>query len=237
MKTVDKNEHTGKYGMQELVEIMHILRAPDGCPWDMEQTHKSIRNNFLEETYEAVDAIDNTDASALCEELGDVLMQVVFHSVIAEENGEFSFEDVVNQVSEKLIYRHPHVFSNTVAKTCEKVLENWDVLKQNEKNQSTYAETLKSVPKAFPALMRTAKVQKRAAKAGFVISGEEATENIKNILACEKADIGKLLFNVVALAKSQKTDSEEALAKETEEFIKRFSDGEDGNRKLQKNID
>ena len=114
-----------KYSMDDFLDIMKKLRAPDGCPWDREQTHTSIRNNFLEETYEVVDAIDRNDATDMCEELGDVLMQVVFHAVMAEEEKLFDFSDIVNGVCEKLVYRHPHVFGDVVAETSEKVLDNW----------------------------------------------------------------------------------------------------------------
>ena len=224
MRTVEKDKVTGKYTVEKFLEIMRLLRAPDGCPWDKEQTHKSIRNNMLEEAYEAADAIDTDDMAALKEELGDVLMQVVFHSIIAEEKGVFSFDDVVNEVAEKLVYRHPHVFSNVVAETSEKVLDNWDKLKQTEKHQSTYTETLKSVPKAFPALMRSAKVQKRAAKANVTISKETAINSINECLKNE--DIGKLLFYTVALARANAVDCEEALAKETDAFIENFAANE-----------
>ena len=225
MKTVEKDKNTGKYNIEGFLEIMRLLRAPDGCPWDKEQTHKSIRNNLLEEAYEAADAIDTEDMAALREELGDVLMQVVFHSVMAEEKGLFTFGDVVDEVAEKLVYRHPHVFSDVVAETSEKVLDNWDKLKQTEKHQSTYTDTLKSVPKAFPALMRCAKVQKRAAKADVNISKETAINAIKDSLN-NGEDVGKILFNAVALARANGVDCEEALAKETDRFIEDFAKNE-----------
>ncbi len=218
MVTVEKDKLTNKYTMEHFLQIMRILRAPNGCPWDAEQTHQSIRNNMLEEAYEAADAIDNNDFAALREELGDVLMQVVFHSVIAEENGNFNFFDVVNEVCEKLVYRHPHVFGNVQADTSEKVLENWDKLKMSEKHQQTYTDTLKSVPSAFPALLRTEKVQKRAQKAGVLITEEEAMEKIKN-----SSDIGEILFAAVALARTKGENAEELLYKKTEEFINDFS--------------
>ncbi len=217
MVKVEKDKLTNKYTMAQFLEIMRVLRAPNGCPWDAEQTHQSIRNNMLEEAYETADAIDNGDFSALREELGDVLMQVVFHSVIAEENGNFNFSDVVNEVCEKLVYRHPHVFGNVQADTSEKVLENWDKLKMSEKHQQTYTDTLKSVPKAFPALLRAEKVQKRAQKAGVVITEEEALQTIKN-----NGDIGEILFATVALARAKGFCAEELLYNKTEEFIENF---------------
>ncbi len=225
MVTVEKDKTTNKYTMEQFLEIMRLLRAPNGCPWDAEQTHESIRNNMLEEAYEAVEAIDNGDFSALREELGDVLMQVVFHSVIAEETNKFNFSDVVNEVCEKLVYRHPHVFGNVQADTSEKVLENWDKLKMSEKHQQSYADTLKSVPKTFPALLRAGKVQGRAQKAGVLITKEEALQTIKN-QALTNADIGEILFAAVALARANGLNAEELLYKKTEEFIKDFSDKE-----------
>ncbi len=218
MVTVEKDKLTNKYTMEQFLEIMRILRAPNGCPWDAEQTHQSIRNNMLEEAYEAADAIDNSDFAALREELGDVLMQVVFHSVIAEEKGNFNFNEVVNEVCEKLVYRHPHVFGNVQADTSEKVLENWDKLKMSEKHQQTYTDTLKSVPSAFPALLRAEKVQKRAQKAGVLITEEEAKEKIKN-----SSDIGEILFATVALARANGQNPEELLYKKTNEFIDNFA--------------
>ena len=232
MKTVERDELKGKYTIEKLLEIMRLLRAPDGCPWDKEQTHKSIRNNFLEEAYETVDAIDTEDMPALREELGDVLMQIVFHSIMAEEKGIFDFDDVVDEVSEKLVYRHPHVFGEVVADTTEKVLDNWDALKQTEKHQSSFSDTLVSVPNAFPALMKCAKVQKRAAKAQVKIDKEKALDGINKSLNCN--DMGGLLFYAVALAKANNVDAEEALAKETDDFIKRFSKAEENGEELNK---
>lgn len=234
MVQINVDEITKKYSMEQFLEIMRLLRAPDGCPWDKLQTHESIRNNFLEEVYEAVDAIDNCDSAALREELGDVLMQVVFHSIMAEEEKVFDFSDVVDEVCKKLVYRHPHVFSNTVADTPEKVLDNWEALKRAEKEQTTYTDTLKSVPKAFPALMFSSKVQKRASKAGVTpVSKESVISKIKQLThLLEKGEgdnaenIGDLLFAVVSLSRILDTDSEEALSRSTDKFINRFSEKE-----------
>lgn len=225
MVVIEKDKLTNKYKMEQLLEIMRVLRAPNGCPWDAEQTHESIRNNLLEEAYEAADAIDSGDFAALREELGDVLMQVVFHSVMAEEKNNFDFLEVVNEVCEKLIYRHPHVFGNVQADTSEKVLENWDKLKMSEKHQETYTDTLKSVPKAFPALLRAEKVQKRAQKAGVLITEQEATEKIKN-----SQNIGEILFAAVALARAKGENAEELLYNKTESFIKDFEKAEKEGR-------
>lgn len=232
MKTVCKNNETNKYTVDSLLEIMRILRAPDGCPWDKEQTHKSIRNNFLEEAYEAVDAIDTDDTPSLREELGDVLMQVAFHSVMADEEGAFTFEDVVNEVCEKLIYRHPHVFGNTVAETTDKVLENWEALKQLEKNQTSYTDTLRSVPKAFPALMRCSKVLKRAQKADVAFDNDKAINSLKKLLNSDDINVGKALFLLVAISRSRGVDAEEALSAQTERFLNEFALAEENGEDL-----
>ena len=156
------------YSYEDFLNIMRLLRAPGGCPWDREQTHASIRRNFLEETYEVLDALDRDDARDMCEELGDVLMQVVFHAIIEEERGRFTMADVVDGVAQKMVYRHPHVFGGSMqADTSEQVLVNWEVLKKAEKGQSTTADAIESVPHTLPALWRAEKVQKKTAKAGF----------------------------------------------------------------------
>ena len=139
-----------RYGFEDLVEIMAILRSPEGCPWDREQTHESIRNNFLEEVYEAVDAIDHKDTANLREELGDVMMQVVFHAQIAREEGLFELEDVLDEVCQKLIRRHPHIFGTVSANTSQEVLKNWDAIKRQEKGQNSVSDTLRQVPTALP---------------------------------------------------------------------------------------
>ena len=226
----------GKYTLEQFLDIMRMLRAPNGCPWDREQTHSSIRNNFLEETYEVIDAIDRDSTEDMREELGDVLMQVVFHSIIAEEENRFDFSDVVDEVSKKLVFRHPHVFGDVTAETSEKVLDNWEKLKRTEKSQSTYTDTLKSVPLAFPALMRAQKLQKRAAKAG--ITEDNSLEEIKKQTAKlnevfdaydkEKATeiIGDMLFAVAAAARLLKVDCEEALQKSSDKYVDVFSKAE-----------
>ena len=160
-------EFKNNYEFDDLVKIMEILRSQNGCPWDKEQTHDSIRNNFLEEVYEVLDAIDRDDKTDLKEELGDVLLQVVFHTQIEKEQNGFDLSDVADGICKKLILRHPHIFGEVKADTSEKVLDNWDKIKMQEKGQKSYTDTLKSVPNAFPALMRATKVQKRAAKANF----------------------------------------------------------------------
>lgn len=224
-----------KYNVSDLLEIMKILREPDGCPWDREQTHKSIRRDLLEEAYEVADAIDLDDKDALCEELGDLLLQVAFHSQISKDNGEFTFDDVADGICKKLILRHPHVFGDVEAETSEQVLDNWDAIKREEKHQESYTDTLTSVPRAFPALMRAAKVQKRAAKAGFDwddISGaiSKLPEELNEFLEALKSEnieeideeFGDLLFTCVNISRFLKIDAENSLAKATDKFIGRF---------------
>ena len=228
-------EFKDNYDVQDLTKIMEILRSENGCPWDKEQTHESIRNNFLEEAYEAVDAIDSGDLAALKEELGDVLLQVIFHTQMEKEKGNFDLSDVADGVCKKLILRHPHIFGDVQADTSEKVLENWDKIKMVEKDQTSYTDTLKSVPKAFPALMRAAKVQKRAGKANFDWDdvyeplfkvGEELAELEEAVEGgCPfriQEEFGDLLFAAVNVSRFLKVDAEEALAGATDKFIARF---------------
>lgn len=226
----------GKYSVEQLLKIMEALRSPEGCPWDIEQTHKSIRNDALEEAYEVVDAIDNDDAAALCEELGDMLLQVVFHSRIAAEEGTFTFDDVVDGISKKLVLRHPHVFGEAQAQDSAQVLDLWDSIKKEEKHQETVTDTLKSVPKAFPALMRAAKVQKRAKKAGVKTGDSFAQLDCSKALLTEAVATGKkelikkaygdYLFALVGLQQELKVDAEEALNATTDRFIQKIEEAE-----------
>ena len=224
-----------RYNFDDLCDVMEILRAPGGCPWDMEQTHKSIRENFIEETYEVVEAIDTDDKTLMCEELGDVMMQVVFHAQMEKEQGGFTMEDVTTGVCQKLIYRHPHVFSDTVAETSDAVLVNWEKLKNTEKHRDTVTDSLRSVPKQYPALLRAQKVGKKAAKVGFdFASAEDAakkiTEETAELLSASEEDrfeeLGDLLFAVVNTARQYGISAEEALAKATDKFIARFAEVE-----------
>lgn len=233
----------GKYTESELLEIMRMLRAPGGCPWDIEQTHKSIRNDLLEEAYEVADAIDTDDDEALCEELGDLLLQVVFHSVISEEEKKFDYSDVVDGIARKLVLRHPHVFGEAKADNSSEVLDLWDDIKKEEKHQTTATDTLKSVPRAFPALMRAAKVQKRAKKAGFEFLDPVQSGTVSNLSKelervyesgdkQSAADIyGKLLFELSRFGKLIDTDPEERLGIETDSFINHFEEMEKRSEK------
>lgn len=223
------------YGFNDLVEIMKILRSPEGCPWDREQDHKSIRQNFIEETYEAIEAIDTEDSELLKEELGDVLLQVVFHAEIEQSQGGFNIDDVCNGVCKKLIVRHPHVFGDVVAETSDKVLTNWDNIKMKTKSQKTQSDAIDSVAKSLPALMRSTKVQQKAAKVGFDwdnVDGamEKVSEELSELKdAVEKSDkeniheeLGDLLFAVVNVSRFLKEDSEKALYDACDKFAKRF---------------
>jgi tetrapyrrole methylase family protein/MazG family protein len=228
------------YTIEDLVHIVEILRAPGGCPWDREQTHQSIRNNFLEETYEAVEAIDSGDTVLLQEELGDVLLQVLFHSQLEKEKGGFSFADVADGISKKLILRHPHVFGDISVKNTEEVLKNWEAIKQKSKGRKSMEEILKGVSPALPALMRAQKLQKKACpradseEISFslrqvrekTVQLEQAVQSGQN----EKygALLGDMLFDVVAVFRSLDMEAEEMLARSCDRFISRFEkDGQD----------
>lgn len=214
------------YTVQDLVNIIAILRDPEnGCPWDKVQTHQSIRMNFLEEAYEAVDAIDLDDPALLCEELGDVLMQVVFHTRIEEEAGRFSWAEVCDGVCRKLVLRHPNIFG---AAAGFEGIKDWDALKNREKGRVTPAQDLDSVPRALPALMRAAKLQKRAARYPELTQPQadgidRAAEQLRRAEpGSEQARLalGELLFETVALARKQGLDPEEALQQRNEAFAR-----------------
>ena len=164
---VENFEFKSNYGVEDLVEIVKLLRAPGGCPWDAEQTHESIKKNFIEETYEVVEAINKKDNSMLLEELGDVLLQVVFHTEMEREKGGFTLSDVADGICKKLIERHPHVFGTVEVSSTDEVLSNWDDIKKKTKGQKSQTQSMLSVPREFPALMRAQKIQHKAAKVGF----------------------------------------------------------------------
>ncbi len=228
----EQKEH---YQVSDLVRIMSLLRDRDGCPWDLEQTHQSIRKNLIEESYEVVEAIDANNPEMLCEELGDLLLQVVFHSRISEEAGDFSIDDVADGICKKLILRHPHIFGDTVVNNSKQVLENWDEIKKKEKGQTTISQTLHSVPKVLPALMRSQKVQKRAAKSGFdypdaVAALSDLESEIAELkdalqkqdsLSCRE-ELGDVLFSAVNVARMLDIDAEESLTASCDKFVKRF---------------
>ena len=228
-----------RYDFNDLVQILKILRGEGGCPWDREQDHHSIRRDFLEETYEVLEAIDNEDPVLLQEELGDVLLQVVFHAQIECEISVFDIDDVCNGICQKMILRHPHVFADTVAKTTEDVLTNWDNIKQQEKGQTTKTDTLLSIPKTFPALMRAQKLQSRAKKAGLDLNRitpasqamHEAVTRLDTAMeqsdpkAVEKA-LGEAMFSLVSVARNYDLDPEFSLSQQCDAFLKQFATAE-----------
>ena len=221
------------YTVKDLRDIMARLRAPGGCPWDRAQTHQSIRQNMLEEAYEAADAIDHMDMDNLKEELGDVLLQVVFHAHMAQEAGRFTFDDVVDGICQKLVFRHPHVFGTVEAADPEAALTTWDAQKRTEKEQHTTGEALDSVARALPGLTRAAKLQSKAAKAGFdwrdvapaLDKLSEELEELKTAVREQsnvEEELGDLLFAVVKVGRFAQVDGETAIQKACEKFIRRF---------------
>lgn len=225
-----------QYTVDDLLTIMALLRSPGGCPWDREQTHESIASDFLEETHEALEAIRLKDTAGLKEELGDVLLQVVFHARIEEENGAFAFGDVVDGICKKLVVRHPHVFGKVTVDSAGQVLQNWDAIKRQTKGGKTQAELLRAVPRSLPALMRATKVQNRAKRVGFDwpdISGaldalENETTEFREALAMEnraaiEEELGDLLFSAVNVSRFLHVDAEQALTGSTDKFIRRFA--------------
>lgn len=235
-----------QYNIDDLLQIMTLLRKE--CPWDKVQTHESIRMNFIEEVYEVAEAIDKNDISLMQEELGDVLLQVLFHTEIEREQGHFVFEDVCDGISKKLIERHPHIFESYKANTVDKVLDNWNTIKMQQKGQLSYTDNLKGVTKALPGLMRSEKVQNRAKKAGFDYQHiEQAMADMESELAELKQaiilgenlnieeELGDLLFSIVNVSRFLKINAEQSLEKATDKFIRRFEKVE--HLANQKNID
>lgn len=215
----------------ELVRVMARLRAPDGCPWDREQTHRSLRPYLLEEAYEALEAIDAEDWARLCDELGDVLLQVVFHAQLAAERGDFDIADVVTGIVTKLKRRHPHVFGDTKVSDSDEVLDRWEKLKRQEVGYQERSSALDGIPAALPALQRAHKLQKRAARAGFDwedVSGPRAKidEELREVDEATdeqiEDEIGDLLFAIVNYARFRGVEPEGALRRANERFARRF---------------
>lgn len=223
-----------RYDINDLVKIIEMLRDPEkGCPWDKVQTHASIRKNFIEETYEAVEAIDLDDKELMKEELGDVLMQVLLHAQFEAEEQVFDFGDVVDGTAQKLVLRHPHIFAGFDNKTVDGVLQKWEEIKQEEKGQKTVTETLEAVPKSFPALMYAQKLNKRAAAGGLIqqdaaeiaVKMQQKLDEIKEAAAAGKdcaQVLGQLLYSTVAFAGATKNDAEEILAFENAKMLEYF---------------
>ncbi len=237
-----------KYDFRDLVEIMKYLRTPDGCPWDRVQTHESIRSNLIEETYEVIEAIDNKDNKLMQEELGDLLLQVIFHAELAEEDKAFNIDDVINDICQKLVIRHPHVFGDIKADNSEMALKNWDDVKMATKSQKKQSQAMDSVSKALPSLMRATKIQQKAAKIGFNwpdIMGalkevSEVTQKLKEAIynndsKNQAEELGNLLFSIVNVARFLKIDSEQSLYNACDKFTERFRLVEDFAS--QRNID
>lgn len=228
-----------EYTFSEFVEIIRQLRAPDGCPWDQEQTHESLRSCLIEEAYEVADGIDTYaktgDYENLCEELGDLLLQVIMHSVIAEEENHFTIQDVISGISEKMIRRHPHVFGDESADTSQEVLRNWEEIKKEEKSEEKVSDGMIRVARALPATIRAQKVQKKAAKVGFDFpTYEEAEKKVIEELnelaearkngdfARQNEEFGDLLFSMVNLSRFLQLNVENSLTNATDKFINRF---------------
>jgi tetrapyrrole methylase family protein/MazG family protein len=228
-------EFKDKYDINDLISIVRVLRAPGGCPWDRKQTHSSIKKNFIEETYEVIEAINKQNPEMLKEELGDVLLQVALHAEMEAEAGNFDFNDIANDIVTKLVIRHPHVFGDVVAEDAEQALSSWDIAKAASKGTKSQSESMASVPRELPALMRAQKIQQRAAKVGFDwdnVDGafeklEEEINELKTAISCGseseiEEEFGDVLFSCVNISRFLKLDSEEALTGATDKFLERF---------------
>ena len=221
--------------LEELIEVVRILRSENGCPWDREQTHQSIKKNFIEETYEVIEAINKDDAEGLREELGDVLLQVLLHCQMESEKGVFDFNDVANDLCKKLVVRHPHVFGEKSAQNEAEALERWDEIKLKTKGMKKQSEAMLKVPREFPALMRAQKIQEKAAKAGFDWNDEngaieklfEEINELKTALSGGNQneisdEMGDVLFSCVNISRFAKSDAEESLSASTDKFLSRY---------------
>lgn len=228
-----------KYDINDLISIVTVLRAPGGCPWDREQTHESIKKNFIEETYEVIEAINKKDAESLKEELGDVLLQVALHAEMEREKGSFDFNDVADDIVKKLVIRHPHVFGEVTANNASQALDSWDAVKLKTKGMKSQSESMIKVPRELPALMRAQKIQHKAAKSGFdwdSVDGavDKLYEEINELKIAmshnDKSEIkdefGDVLFSCVNIARFIDVDSEESLTDATDKFMSRFIEAE-----------
>ncbi len=235
------------YNIDDLVSIVELLRLPGGCPWDMEQTHKSLRKDLIEETYEVIEAIDNDDPVLLREELGDALLQIVMHARIEEEAGRATFDEIAGDVCRKMIHRHPHVFGQGKADSVAEVLSNWEKIKSEEKSRNTVTDKLNAIPRQLPALMRAAKIGKKATVLDFpsvesVLSKvREELGEIEAALAEQNADqvleeVGDLLFTAASLARLVNVEPEEALTRATDKFVARFAAVEENAIALGQNL-
>ena len=237
-----------RYGYEDLLEIIRLLRSEDGCPWDKVQTHRSIRRGLLEEAYEAAEAIDNDDPVLLKEELGDVLMQVVFHADIESDAGRFTMDDVCDGVVKKLLFRHPHVFGDAHEDSPDSVLVSWDRLKRQEKGQKTVADSMDSVARSLPSLWRAEELQKKAASAGFEwpdVQGalDKLDEEVSELRRAVETDgdvsdeLGDVLFAAVKVGRFCGCDPEDAVNGTCEKFIRRFRAVEEGTAAQGRELD
>lgn len=224
-----------RYSFEDLQEIMALLRSETGCPWDREQTHESLKKYLIEETYEVLEAIDLRNKDKIAEELGDVLLQVVFHAQIARECGQFDMEDVISGICRKLVSRHTHVFGDATADTPDQVVSNWEQIKKQEKGLKSHAGVLKDVPANLPALMRSYKVQQKAAQVGFdwediedvIAKVDEEIQELKDVYKSKNVEritdeMGDVFFALVNLARFLKVQPELALTGTINKFIRRF---------------
>ncbi len=217
------------YSIADLVEVIRLLRSEDGCPWDKVQTHESIRPDLREETCEVIEAIDTNDTTLLREELGDLLLQVIFHAQIEQERGNFSFDDIVNDVCTKMVSRHAHVFGNVEAHTVDAALDSWDKIKAQSKHQETYTDRLTAVAKTLPALMYAQKVIRRAEKAPFFEKAYAAS----SLGECDGISAtGVMLFALAKIAQDENFDAEQALIDETNRFIQTFAEQEEHENEI-----
>ncbi|TYQ14605.1 UNVERIFIED_CONTAM: tetrapyrrole methylase family protein/MazG family protein [Acetivibrio alkalicellulosi] len=224
-----------KYSFSDLIEVMKILRSDKGCPWDREQTHESLKKYLIEETYEVLEAIDLNDKNKLCEELGDLLLQIIFHVQLATEKDEFGMDEIITGICKKMILRHTHVFGEDKAETAEDVVTNWEAIKKKEKGIVNQTDILKDVPSNLPALMRSYKIQQKAAQVGFdwdnvedvLMKVFEEIDELKHVykgkdMARINDEMGDVLFSIVNLSRFLKVQPELALTGTINKFIKRF---------------
>lgn len=228
-ETVSKLLEKENYTFDDLCKLVSVLRSKDGCPWDREQTNKSIRNCIIDETYEFIEGLDREDDKLMCEELGDVLFQVIFHSDIKCDDGRFDISDVVDGICKKMILRHPHVFGNVNVENSDEVLVNWENIKNHEKQRKTPFEQLDSVSKALPSLMRAQKLQSKAAKCGLTNSFtfdqavDRAEAALTKLRESKNIDsLGELLFNIAAVSGFLDVEAEEILYIENNNFVSKF---------------
>ena len=219
-----------RFDIHDLMEIVAILRSEEGCPWDREQTHESIRNDLIEETYEVIEAIDTSNASLMREELGDLLFQIIFHARIAEEQNNFVLSDIITEISQKMIHRHPHVFGSVTVSGTGEVLSNWENIKTEEKQRISKKDKLQAIPPMLPSLMRAQKVAKKSGKFEDVTKDELIAQMEKELASLRRegssddtsTSLGRLLMTASALAYKKGVPAEECLFEEVNRFIDAF---------------